>query len=315
MAEALGALVLGLLLLALGGDSAVKGVSGLAQRLGLRPFTAGLLLLAFGTSLPELAVNLRALAAGQPHLALGNAVGSNLANLGLTLGLAALAAPLLLRARMPAPLLVVLVLASLVVMGFGLDGYIGRVEGALLLLGFLATLGLLLHRGRREAAEVQAGVAAFAATRTGLGLNLLRLAIGAVLLYFGGGRVVDAGLGLAAAWGITPLLAGLLPVAIATALPEVAAAVVAARRGQGDMVAGHVLGSSLCNLLLIVGGMAAYRPLALPASCVRLELPAAVVLALVLYPMLRCDHRISRGEGAVLVGAFLAWVALELLLF
>ena len=81
------------------------------------------------------------------------------------------------------------------------------------------------------------------------------------------------------------------------------------------MVAGHVLGSSLCNLLLIVGGMAAYRPLALPASFVRLELPAAVVLALVLYPMLRCDHRISRGEGAVLGGAFLAWVALELLLF
>src|SRR6218665_3826211 len=120
MAEALGWFALGLLLLALGGDSVVKGVSGLAQKLGLRPFAAGLLLLAFGTSLPELAVNLRAIWLQQTHLALGNAVGSNLVNLGLTLGLAALAAPLLQRARMHVPLLVLLAVASLALMVFGL---------------------------------------------------------------------------------------------------------------------------------------------------------------------------------------------------
>ena len=113
MAEALGLFALGLLLLALGGDSMVKGVSGLAQHLGMRPLVAGLLLVAFGTSVPELAVNLRAIGEQQPHLALGNAVGSNLVNLGLTLGLAALAAPLLLRARMLAPLLVLLAVAAL----------------------------------------------------------------------------------------------------------------------------------------------------------------------------------------------------------
>jgi cation:H+ antiporter len=99
MAEALGLFALGVLALALGGDSVVKGVSGLAQRLGMRPFVAGLLLLAFGTSIPELAVNLRAMWQQQAHLALGNAVGSNVVNLGLGLGLAALAAPLVLRAR------------------------------------------------------------------------------------------------------------------------------------------------------------------------------------------------------------------------
>ncbi|HET6396648.1 MAG TPA: sodium:calcium antiporter [Pseudoxanthomonas sp.] len=314
MAEALGWFALGLLLLALGGDSVVKGVSGLAQRLGMRPFVAGLLLVAFGTSLPELAVNLHAVAAQQPHLALGNAVGSNLANLGLTLGVAALVAPLVLRAQVLVPLLVLLAVASLALVAFGLDGYVGRIEGGVLLLGFAAMLAFLLRRGPREPAEVQAEVAAFAATRTDLVLNLLRLAIALALLHFGARWVVEGGLGLGRAWGLTPLLAGLLPVAIGTALPEVAAAVAAARRGQGDMVAGHVIGSSLFNLLAIVGGMALFQPLALPGSFVRLELPAAVVLAVVLYPMLRSEHRVSRGEGAVLCLAFAAWVALELLL-
>ena len=131
MAEALGLFALGLLALALGGDSIVKGASGLAQHFGMRPFVAGLLLVAFGTSVPELAVNLRAMYLGQPHLALGNAVGSNIVNLGLTLGVAALVAPLLLRARMLVPLLVLLAVASLALIVFGLDGYIGRVEGGI----------------------------------------------------------------------------------------------------------------------------------------------------------------------------------------
>ncbi|WP_374013014.1 sodium:calcium antiporter [Pseudoxanthomonas koreensis] len=314
MGEALGGFALGLLLLALGGDSAIKGASGLAQRLGLKPFTAGLLLLAFGTSLPELAVNLRALAQQQPQLALGNAVGSTLVNLGLTLGVAALAAPLLQRARMHVPLLVLLAVAALALMVFGLDGAVGRVEGVALLAGFVAVVAVLLRRARHEPQAVQGAVTAFAATRTGLGLNLVRLAIAIALLYYGARWVVAGGLALGDAWGLSPLLAGLLPVAIGTALPEIATAVVAARRGHGDMVAGHVIGASLFNLLVIVGGMAVLQPLALPASFVKLELPAVVVLALVLYPMLRSDHRVGRGEGAVLVAVFGAWVALELLL-
>jgi cation:H+ antiporter len=314
MIEALGFLALGLLLLALGGDSAVKGVSGLAQRLGLRPFTAGLLVMAFATSLPELAVNLRAIYLGHNHLALGNAVGSSLANLGLTLGVAALAAPLLQRARLHLPLLVLLAVACLALMAFGLDGAIQRWEGLVLLAGFVAVVALLLRQGRAEPEPVRQELTAFAQTRTDLALNLLRLAIAVAVLHFGARWVVAGGLGLGQAWGLSPLLVGLLPVAIGSALPEVAAAVIAARRGQGDVVAGHVLGSSLFNLLVIVGGMAAFQPLALPASFVRLELPALVVLALVLYPMLRSGRQVSRGEGAVLVAAFAGWGVLELLL-
>ncbi|MCD9029294.1 sodium:calcium antiporter [Luteimonas sp. BDR2-5] len=309
-----GLVLLGVLLLALGGDSLLKGASGLAQRLGMPPFVAGLLLVAFGTSLPEFAVNVRAFAVGQPHLALGNAVGSNLVNLGLTLGVAALAAPLLLRMRLLGPMLTVLALATLALLFFGRDGTLGRGEGAVLLLAALALVALLLVWGRRESPEVRESLAAFAVSRPMLGLNLVRIAIAAALLFYGAKYTVQGALGLGVAWELSPLLIGLLPVAIATALPEVVVAVLAARRGQGDVVAGHVLGSSVFNLLVIVGGMAVVAPLSLPASFSLLELPATLAFVLVLVPMLRGDLRISRAEGGVLVAAFAVWVALELAL-
>lgn len=311
MAEAWGFFVLGLVLLALGGDSIVKGASGLTQKLGASPFVAGLLLVAFGTSLPELFVNAYAVAHGQGELALGNAVGSNIANLGLTLGVAAMAAPLLVRMRLLSPMLAMLVLATLIVMGMGLDGAIGRVEGVVLLFAFVALVSSMLARGRKESAEVRQGVEAFAATRTVLWLNLLRFVIASALLYYGAKFVVQGAPQIGAAWGWSPLLVGLLPVAIGTALPEAAAAVAAARRGQGDMVLGHVIGSSLFNLLVVIGGLAALKPLPLPASFVKLELPAAIAFALALYPMLRGDLRIARNEGAILFVAFVAFVALE----
>ncbi|MGN7836957.1 sodium:calcium antiporter [Stenotrophomonas sp. 22385] len=306
--------LLGLLLLSLGGDSIVKAASGLAQRFGASPFVAGLLLVTFGTSLPELVVNARAFVVGAQELGLGNAVGSNIVNVGLTLALAALAAPLLVRARLLSPLLVLLALASLALIVFGLDGVIARWEGVLLLLGFVALLAFVLRQARRESEPVREAIAGYAMTRTGLLLNVLRVVFAAVCLYYGARWVVGAAPVMGASLGWSPLLVGLLPVAIGTALPEVAAAIVAARRGQGDMVLGHVIGSSLFNLLVVVGGMAALRPLALPESFVKLELPAAIAFVLVLYPMLKGDLRISRREGGILLLAFVAWIALELAL-
>jgi cation:H+ antiporter len=334
MLEAVGLFVLGLLLLALGGDSAVKGASGLAQRLGLSPFAAGLVLVALATSLPELAVNLQAALRGQQALALGNAVGSNIVNFGLTLGAAALAAPLAVRWRALSPLLLALLISTLAAIGFGLDGALTRVEGGAMVALFVLVVAFATWRTQREAPELQDAIAGFAQTQTHLGLNLARLLIAAFLLHLGAYLIVGGeglwrlgaspatagGFGspnaviIGAGLGLSPLLTGLLPVAIGTALPEAAAAIAAARRGQGDIVVGHVLGSSLFNLLVVVGGMAALRaaPLPLPESFVRFELPAAAVFALLLYPMLRGDLRISRGEGAVLVAALLAWIGFEL---
>jgi cation:H+ antiporter len=309
-----GLFALGLALLALGGDLVVKGATGLAQRAGLSPFTAGLVLVAFATSLPELAVNLYAVVDGQQSLALGNAVGSNVANIGLTLGAAAVAAPLVVQWRALDPLWLVLASGTVVLIVLGLDGTISRLEGAGLVAAFVAVVAFKLARADEQSPELRAELEAYARTSQELQRNLLRLAVAAALLYIGARFVVRSAQPLGEALGLTPLLMGLLPVAIGTALPEMAAAVVAARRGQGDLVAGHVIGSSLFNLLFVVGAIALIDPLPMPASFVRLELPAALAFALMLYPVLRGDLRVSRREGGLLLAAFAAWVIYELLL-
>lgn len=312
MINALGMFLLGLFLLLLGGDSVLKAAAGLAQRLGLSQFAAGLLIVAFATSIPELVVNVYALAVGQGDLALGNAVGSNIVNIGLTLGVSAVFAPLLISMRLLAAEIVFILVATGAVLLFGLDGSIARWEGGVLLAGFAGFLLLVFRRGRQEAPEVQAELAEFAVTSTALVQNLVRLGIAAALLFFGSRLVVQNAPAIGLALGMGSMLTGLLLVAIGTALPEVVTAVIAASKGQGNVVAGHVLGACLFNLLFVVGGMALLRPIALPASFVTLELPAAMAFALLLYPVLGGDLKVSRREGAMLVVAFTIWVAFEL---
>lgn len=335
MIEAVGFVLLGLALLALGGDSLVKGAAGLAQRFGLTPFSTGLVLVAFATSLPELAVNLVAICHGQSELALGNAIGSNVANIGLTLGAATLAAPIVVRWRALSPLLLVLVLGTIAVLGLGADGTLSRVEGVILLLAFVVVYFFALARSRNEVAPVREQIAQYAQTSTLLAQNLIRFGIGAFLVWMGSTLIVGGagvqlfGMDLSQSGaavigkgaGLSPILTGLLPVAIGTALPEVAAAIAAARRGQGDMVAGHVIGASVFNILVIVGGMAAFGPLPLPLTAMApghfmlpmgYELLAGLAFALLLYPVLRADLDVSRREGGVLLIAYLAWVVFEL---
>ncbi len=315
MIMALGWCVLALVFLALGGDSVLKGASGLSRRFHWSPFVTGLLLVAFGTSIPELAVNARAFFTGSQSLALGNAVGSNVVNFGLTLGLAAIVAPLLVRWRALAPLLICLIVATIALIALGYDGVLTRIEGLIFVLAFVVVVvAVAIVRSRRETPEVQEAIAGYLTTGDDLALNVLRFVVGAVLLYFGAMWLVQHAPIVGTAWGMSPLLTGLIIVAIATALPEAVAAMAAARRGQGDMVVGHVIGSSLFNLLIVVGGMAALRDLPIPASFVGFELPAALAASLLLYPMLRRDLQISRAEGWVLLLAFIAWVVFELLL-
>ena len=312
MAAAVGMFALGIFLLLLGGDSVLRGASGLAQRLGLSPFTAGLLLVSFAFSIPELAVNAYAMHAGLPDLALGNAIGSNIVNIGLTLGISALVAPLLASMRLLAVEVVLVLVSTGAVLFFGLDGVIARWEGLVLLLGFAAFLVVAFRRGRQEGADARRELAQHATTGSNIAQNLLRLAMAAVMLYFGSRLVVQHAPAIGLALGMGPMLTGLVVVAIATALPEVAVASLAAAKGQGNVVVASVLGACLFNLLLVVGGMAAWKPLALPESFLRLELPAAMAFALLLYPVLAGDLRIKRREGALLVLAFVAWLGFEL---
>jgi cation:H+ antiporter len=312
MFEAIGFFLFGLFLLLLGGDSVVRGTSGLGQRLGLSPFLAGLLVLSFATSLPELAVNAYAIRHGQVELALGNAVGSSIANIGLTLALAAVATPLLMHMRILAAELVFVVVASGAVLFFGLDGAISRSEGGLLLLGFVAFLAFAFSRGRAEAADVRQELEKYAHTGSGLVQNLARLAIGAVVLFFASRYIVANAPVIGQALGQGPLVTGLTVVAVGTALPELATALLAARQGQGNVVAGQALGGCLFNLLFVVGGMALIQPLAIPHALVGFALPAVMALALVLYPVIAGDQRLGRRTGGLLFALFVAWLVFEL---
>ncbi|WP_133478228.1 sodium:calcium antiporter [Cognatilysobacter segetis] len=306
--------LLSLVLLALGGDSIVKGIGGLGRRLGWPPFATGLVLIALATSIPELVVNFHAVAAGQSALALGNAVGSNVLNVGLTLALAAVAAPLVVRWRALSPLLMVLLASTLLVILMSLDGQLSVIDGAILVIGFIAVMAWRIVRCDEESPEVRAEIEGFTARVDSMGASVLRIAVAAVALGIGAWLLVRHAPAMGRSLGFSPLLTGLLPVAIGTALPELAGGIGAARRGQGDLVAGHVIGSSLVNILLVLGGMALIgHGVAMPGSFVRYELPAALAFAVMLLPVLRGDMRVSRNEGVVLFIALLLWLAFEAL--
>jgi cation:H+ antiporter len=216
--------------------------------------------------------------------------------------------------RVLAAEVVFILVATGLVLLFGLDGRIARWEGAVLLAGFVALLLFVFRRGRQESPAVQQELAEFAVTSTGPLQNLLRFVFAAALLYFGSRLVVQNAPVIGLALGMGSMLTGLTLVAIGTALPEVVTAAIAARNGQGNVVAGQVLGACLFNLLFIVGGMAAWHPLVLPASFVTLELPAAMAFAFLLLPILGGDLKIKRAEATWLLLGFALWLGFELFL-
>jgi cation:H+ antiporter len=302
----------GLLALLLGGDSAVKGIAGTSQRFGVSGFKTGVLMMLFATSIPELAVNAYAIFNGQTEIALGNAIGSNIVNIGLTLGLAAVAAPMLIGMRSLALQVIFLLVATGGVLLLGLDGGLQAWEGGLLLLLFVIAVFLVLQKSSKEVPEIQKEIVETFETNTSLAMNLVRIVVGAGLLYLGAKLVIDAAPAIGLSLGFAPLLTGLTVVAIGTALPEVVMAVLAARSGKTNVVCGLVLGACLFNLLFILGGMALVKPVILPASFIAFELPAAMAFTLALYPILGGDLRISRNEGFILLVLFFAWLAFEL---
>ncbi|MEO6173081.1 MAG: sodium:calcium antiporter, partial [Arenimonas sp.] len=259
-----------------------------------------------------LAINAYAIFTDHSEIALGNAIGSNIVNIGLTLAFAAISAPMLLGMRSLALQIVFLLVATGAVLLLGMDGRLQQWEGGLLLLGFVAAVFVILQKANRESLEVQKEIDDVFETNTSPQMNTVRVLIGAGLLFLGAKLVIEAAPVMGLSLGFGPLLTGLTIVAIGTALPEVVMAVLAARNGKPNLVAGMVLGACLFNLLFIVGGMAIVKPIMIPASFVGFELPAAMAFTLALYPILGGDLRINRSEGFILFLLFLGWLSFEL---
>lgn len=308
-------MVFGLVALVAGAELLVRGASALAAAAGVSPLVVGLTVVAFGTSAPELAVSVGAALDGAGELALGNVVGSNVFNVAATLGLAALLAPLTVDSQLIRREVPLLIAVSLGTYALALGGSLGRWEGALLVAGVFAFTIVSVRASRRESAAVAATSAG--ADRAGTdrprpaptrrARDVAFVVVGLLGLGFGAEGFVAGAVAVARGVGLSELVIGLTIVAVGTSLPELVTTLVAVARRQGDIAVGNAVGSSLFNLLAVLGATALIDDIPVDQQALTVDLPAMVVAAVVCWPVFR-DGRISRGEGAALVVAYLAYV-------
>lgn len=319
MLMTLGMLVAGLILLVMAADWLVRGASRLAARLGIPPLIIGLTVVAFGTSAPELAVSVEAALGGSADIALGNVVGSNIANVLLILGASALITPLLVHSQLIRLDVPIMILLSLLVFALAADGLLGRVDGVLLVLALGAYITFLALQSRRGKAAVseefstefgpQAQASAPAWT------NLLLIVVGLAGLILGARMLVDAAVTLAQAFGVPELVIGLTVVAVGTSLPELATSIMAAIKGERDIAVGNVVGSNIFNLMAVLGVAAGIAPAGInvSAQAIAFDLPVMIGVAVACLPIFAYRSSIRRWEGALFLLFYLIYVLYQAL--
>jgi cation:H+ antiporter len=288
-------IVVGLAGLFLGGEALVRGASGLAARLGLPPLLIGLTVVGFGTSMPELLVSADAALRGVPAIAVGNVLGSNIANILLILGLSALVWPMAGVTGLRRDLVVMLG-ASLLLVPLFAWGELGRWAGAVLVIGLVA---YLVHAFRNPGSAGADPVTPMTVPRA-----VLIAGAGLVALVFGARFLVDGAVGVARGAGLSEAFIGLSIVAVGTSLPELATSVVAAIRRQSALAIGNVVGSNIFNVLGILGVTALIAPVPVEGRFLRFDLPVMLAASLALALVLWRGGRIGRGVGAVALLAY-----------
>lgn len=306
----------GLVLLTYGADRFVEGAAAAAYNLGVQPLLVGLVIVGFATSAPEMLVSGVAAYGGNPTVGIGNALGSNIANIGLVLGTTAILAPLVVRSAIlqrefPMMFVVLLVASALL-----LDGELTRVDGVLLLLGLVAMIGGTVWLGLRArgSADVllqefdQEIVAKMTTPRA-----VAWIIVGLALLLAGSHLLVTGAVDVARALGVSDVVIGLTIVAIGTSLPELAASVASALKNEPEIALGNVIGSNMFNALGVLAMPALIRPTRFEDAVVTRDVPVMLVLTVVLFFMAWARHgrpgRITRFEGTVLLAGFLAYQA------
>lgn len=307
-------LIAGLVLLVAGAEILVRGASRLAAQLGVSPLIIGLTVVAFGTSAPETAVSVQSAFEGSADIAIGNVVGSNIANVLLILGLSALVAPLIVSRqliRLDVPLMI---FASLLTYALAWDGQLDKQDGAILFACILAyTLFLILSSRREKLAATdefnqEFGLDPAAAPRAwwrDVGL----VVGGLVLLVAGSDFLVEAASALARALGLSELVIGLTVVAVGTSLPELATSVMAAIRGERDIAVGNIVGSNIFNLFCVLGlaGLISPQPIAVSSSALAFDFPVMIGVAVACLPIFFAGYRINRWEGLMFMGYYAAY--------
>jgi len=304
--------VAGLGLLILGAEWLVKGASSLAAALGISPLVIGLTVVAYGTSAPEMAVSVKSAWAGQPDLALGNVVGSNIFNVLFILGASAIITPLVVSSqliRLDVPIMMGVSALTFVLAG---DGSIGRLDGAILFAGAVAYTVFQVRQSRKESAATREEYAQeFGKGRSSTVANLAFIVAGFALLVLGSRWLVNGAVAFAQALGVSELIIGLTIVAAGTSLPEVATSILAAFRGERDIAVGNVVGSNIFNVLAVLGLSGLVAPGGLPAAAalLRFDLPVMIAVAVACLPIFASGATIVRWEGGLFLFYYVAYTA------
>jgi cation:H+ antiporter len=293
-----------------GAELLVRGGASLALKLGLTPLVVGLTVVAYGTSMPEFVVCVKAALSGNSEIAIGNVVGSNIFNIAVILGLAAVVYPVTTNLQVlkwDAP--VVLAAALLVPMTF-VDGVVSRVEGGVLLvLAILYTWWAVRLAKKDEAKGREAHIDVPEIREKGSVLtDLIKIGAGMGVLVLGSKLLVANAIIMAKSLGVSDTVIGLTIIAAGTSMPELATSVVAAARGQSDIALGNVLGSSLFNLLFVLGGAAAIFPVR-TAGLQPFDLYSMMAITLLMVPFLASGKRLNRVEGLLLVTCYGIYLA------
>lgn len=294
--------VIGLLGLFFGGEYLVRGASSIARSYRISPMVIGLTIVGFGTSAPELLVSVQAALAGQPAIAIGNVLGSNIANILLILGISAVIAPLILPVRKLWRDLGFMLLATAVIWAMLLDGDITRLDGVLLLAGLIVFVAVAFLTGKAEPDDALPLPPVWQAALMTLG-GLVVLVIGARLL-------VDSATTIARTYGISEAVIGLTIVAVGTSLPELATSVVAALRKQTEIAVGNIVGSNIFNIFGILGLTAVIAPIPAEARFVSIDMPWAAAAAIGLTVVAALMGGLPRIAGVVLLAAYGGYLAL-----
>ena len=307
------AIIAGLVLLAWGADRVVLGAGVTARQLGIPPLLIGLTVLGFATSLPEVLVAVAAALSGSPNLAVANALGSNIANIGMVTAIAAIISPLSVRSPSIRSELPVMLAVSVSPVLLFPDQFLSRLDGLLLLSGLVIFIWWVLRVGRRSRGKdpIEAEYAAEIPGDITLGRAVLAIVVGLAALAVGSEALVWGSQNLARALGISDLLIGLTIVAIGTSLPELAVSIVSARKGEHGLALGNVIGSNTFNTLAVLGVAGVLSPAALDPDAVLLHLPVMLAFTLVFFFFAYNDGdtvEVSRGAGWMLLSGFLVYL-------
>jgi cation:H+ antiporter len=309
--------VAGILVLIAGAEWLVRGASRLASALGMTPLVIGITVVAFGTSAPEFAVCVLSALSGKGDIALGNVVGSNIFNILFILGISALIVPHRVNRQLVYWDIPVMIGVSGVLYLLAADGKLGHPEAILFLAGIALYIAWSILRGRRrEESPIPQNIpvpskgGGTAEKKYVLAFNGLLVLGGLTLLVLGARWLVSASATIARAAGLSELIIGLTIVSVGTSLPEVAASIVAAIRGERDIAVGNIVGSNLLNLLGVLGLSVAVSPSGIPVASAALafDIPVMFAVALICLPILFTRHKIARWEGALFLFYYTTYI-------